>query len=268
MNDPTYNDDRVYWLPEIIESLPEENRQPFGIGMKNFDRAMQGGFRGEDLVIVAGRSGEGKTTLAQTWTVNLVKRAVPCLWFTYELSVTNLDRKFREMGLNSDTYLVAAPAYNTTGKLEWVKLKIREAKEKYMTQVIFIDHIDFLVPSDVKTTDNQSIALKKIATELKTLAIQENVAIVCMAHVRKTESAKELEMSDIGYSAGIFQLADYVFMINREEEEQKRTSILQKNSGQVFKNEAKVKLVKNRLTGETVYQYVHHTAGKFWEKGK
>lgn len=126
---------------------------------------------------------------------------------------------------------------------------------------MFIDHIDFLTPRQVKTSDNEMIALKKIATDLKQLAIHMNVCIVLMAHVKKLPTGKEPEMQDISSSSGIYQLADFVFMINRLEE-QKGSGLIPK-SGNIYSNKSKVKLVKNRLTGETVYTELTNVNNRF-----
>jgi len=233
----------------------------FPTGIKIFDRAMRGGMRGGDLIVISGISGEGKTTLSQTLTYNLCSRNVPTLWFSYEVSLAHLNNKFIEMGM-AKHYFAYSPKKNQSGSIDWIKDRILEGWKKYLTKVIFIDHIDFLTPSNIKTSDNEMLALKKIATELKQLAVHLDVAIVLMAHVKKLPSGKEPEMQDISSSSGIYQLADFVFLINRAKEEQKG---FLPSQGAIYKNQAKVKLVKNRLTGETVYTELEHRDQRFQE---
>lgn len=241
-----------------IAAIQPPNGDVFPTGLEMLDKAMKGGIRGGDLVIISGMSGHGKTSLAQTMTYWLTKRVIPCLWFSYEVSVQRLHEKFVEMGIDPH-YHAFAPKRNQSGDLEWIEQRIIEGVKKYMTQVIFIDHIDFLTPTTIKTSDNENIALKKVATELKQLAIKLNVVIVLMAHVRKVPSGKEPEMQDISSSSGIFQLADYVIITQR----------LLKNtagsftSGDVFSNTNKTKLVKNRLTGDTVFFHSELRHGLF-----
>lgn len=239
--------DKISPLKEVVLKTPK-NSIRFPSTFLELDRAMNGGFKDGDLVIISGVSGEGKTTLAQTLTYNLCLFNTPVLWFSYEVSLEHLDRKFGEMGI-SDFYHVFVPEKNTTGKLDWVKQKIIESCAKYDTKIIFIDHIDFLSPMEAKTSDNQSIALKNIATELKSLAIELGVVIVCMAHLRKLPDAKkEPDMQDIGYSAGIFQLADYVLIVWREKIEAKK-SLAGGDVGELTTGNSFVKIVKNRETG-------------------
>ena len=208
-----YPDDEVLPFAEVAALQPNKT-DTFPTGLPLLNEYLEGGFRGGDLVVIAGRSGEGKTSLAQTMTYHMTKKAIPALWFSYEVSVQRLHEKFVDMGI-SDHYYVYAPKKNRSGNLEWVEKKIVEAVKKYWTKVVFIDHIDMLSPRNIQKSDNESQVLKKIATELKQLAITLDVVIVLMAHVRKTESRKKLEMQDISSSAGIYQLSDFVILIER-----------------------------------------------------
>lgn len=250
-------DDNI--VPVYDAKTQKGNEDRFSTGFERLDEVMNGGFKEGDLVVLSGVSGEGKTTMGQTFTYHLCKKAVPTLWFSYEVSPEFLDKQFTEMGLNS-FYLAYTPKKNTTGKLKWIKDKIKEGWTKYATKVVFIDHLDFVLGTDVKDSDTQAIAFKKIATELKALAVELNVVIVSIAHLRKVPPGKEPDMQDIGYSAGIFQLADYVFIVQREKEKQ---SGMGKEEGTLYTNNSFIKIVKNRETGQLIYIKCQHQNGKF-----
>jgi replicative DNA helicase len=260
--DCVVTNDAVKPIKEVADKQIDTGEN-YSIGFKEFDDVTEGGFKDGDLVIITGISGEGKTTYAQTLTYNLCKQAIPCLWFSYEVSIKHLDKKFREMGID-DFYYAFTPEKNTTGKLIWVKAKIKESWVKYATKVVFIDHIDFLAPTDVRSNDNETIILKKIATELKSLAIELGITIVTMAHIKKLPDGKEPEMQDIGYSAGIYQLADYVYIVMREKlNQEKGLSKYNNASGNIYTNKSIIKLVKNRATGITKYIVCQYANGKF-----
>lgn len=235
-------DDKVIYLREMSFKSSGER---FSTGFKVFDEALDGGIKEGDLIVISGRSGEGKTTLAQTLTYNFCKRGIPCLWFSYEVTLKEVDKKFRSMGID-DFYEVAVPEKNTSGKIEWIKEKIKEGWAKFMTKIVIIDHIDFLIPSDCRTGDNEQASLKRIATELKQLALELGISVICMAHVKKVDEHKDLSLYDIGYSAGIFQLADTVFMVSRERNKKNSYSL---DESEPFSNNTIVKIVKNRQTG-------------------
>lgn len=261
--DKVIADDEVKWIKDIVNP-GLKNTQGFGSGLTFLDDAMEGGFRGGDLVVLSGISGEGKTTLAQTFSYHLCKKGVPILWFSYEVSIERLHQKFEAMGI-SDFYYACAPKKNTTGNLAWIEFKIKEASLKFAIKVVFIDHIDFLTPMDTKTSDNEAIALKRIATQLKDLAVKLNVTIVIMAHLKKLPDGKEPDMQDIGYSAGIFQLSDYVMMIWRLRNKQPTRKLEFSNSdqGEIYSNNSKIKIVKNRLNGRTAFANVIFKDYKF-----
>lgn len=259
----TKSDDAVLPIHEIALAAPIQGKR-FSTGFLVFDEAMSGGLKGGDLIIISGVSGEGKTSFAQSLTYNLTKKDIACLWFSYEVTIPELDKKFMEMGIEGH-YHAYTPAKNTTGHLSWIKKKITEGFIKYGTRIIFIDHIDFLTPLDMRTGDNREIALKNIAIQLKSLAIEQNIVIVLLAHVKKIQDGREPDMQDIGYSAGIFQLADYVFMVSRERTIQSRRTINTDTGGDLVTNNAKIKIVKNRQTGRLIFHTLMYAHGKFNE---
>lgn len=252
-------EDAMVLLSEAVAELPTHYRR-YQTLIPEFDRIINGGLKDGDLMIVSGISGEGKTTLCQTISHNLCLFNVPVAWFSYELSNRELDKKFRDMGI-AEYYKIYVPKKNTTGKIDWIKQKITESCIRHKAKVFFIDHIDFLTPTNMKSSDNREVILKCIATELKSLAVELEVAIVCMAHLRKLpDGKKEPDMQDIGYSAGIFQLADYVLIIWREKLETKQSLM---NGGEVVTNNSFLKIVKNRETGKLKLIKLMHENGKF-----
>jgi replicative DNA helicase len=223
--------------------------ESYQLGYDLFDNAMkvegekEGGVRNGDLIIITGKSGEGKTTFMQNIALHMNNNALPCLFFSYEVTPDNIYAKFKQMGF-SDEGVIFAPKKIITGNTKWIKEKIIEAKEKYFVKNIFIDHIDFLTSSDNKTTDQLRMRLKHITQELKTIALEEEVIIFLIAHTKKVEN-REIEMQDISESSGIYQLADFVFSVARDYDTVGEIK--------VANNKGLIKLLKNRLTGEMPY---------------
>jgi replicative DNA helicase len=220
-------------------------------GLPVFDDALLGGVRQGDLIVVSGISGHGKTSFAQTLTYNLAHQSVPCLWFSYEVNLSHIQRKFDNMSgdkIAVRTLPIFAPTKTTSGRVDWIADKIRQGVKEEGIKCVFIDHLDFLVPTTVKTSENESLHLKRIVMELKSIAQQEGVCIFLMAHVKKVSD--EPEMSDIANSASIFQNADVVFIVFRIAKEQSK---LVESSGDLFTNATKIKMVKNRVTGQSKF---------------
>lgn len=227
--------------------------ESYPIGFPIFDNAMKvnendnGGVRDGDVVIITGISGHGKTTFLENIILNLNKINIPSAFFSYEVLIDHIYAKFKVMGLNDDN-VVCAPKKIITGNLNWIKEKIKEAKEKFFVKVIFIDHIDFLSPSNRSSSDQLRMTLRNITQELKSIALSEEVIIFLVAHTKKVEG-REVEMQDVSESSGIYQLADYVFSIARATDEVQDGS----KTIKIVTDEGIIKLLKNRLTGRMPY---------------
>ena len=261
------SDDREE-LTEDVEVLPlvevarlqQENKKPsVSTGYKEFDEVLLGGLGVGDLTTISGATGHGKTTFAQSLTYHLTKAQVPCLWFSYEVLISELWRKFKDMGVE-DSMIAYAPIKMLTGNVEWIEEKILEAKEKYGVRAVFIDHLGFLAKKikAVEMANNFSAYLGSICRELKTIAIKTEVSIVLLVHVRKTYS-KEADTEDIGHSAGVAQESDTVFIITRKRDKT--------DSDYAYTNETIIKIDKNRKTGNTVRKKFELTNGLFVCKG-
>jgi KaiC/GvpD/RAD55 family RecA-like ATPase len=208
------------------------DRYPTGIAV--LDENLMGGFKDGDLIVIAGITGHGKTTLAQSITCGLVEFGLPCLWFSYEVFNHYLWQAFTEMGLNTES-LTYAPLKNSTGNLDWVRKKIKEGKEKYFIKGVFIDHLGFLEKQGVNQNYNYSAYLSELCRDIKMIAREEEIFIVLMAHVNKTEDPKLINLS---HSAGIAQEADVVIMIKRLNAKGK--------TDEIFSNESIVRVEKAR----------------------
>lgn len=237
------NDDAVVHIREATKRDGEYTK-PYPIGYSIFDDAMKGGAREGDLIIGTGIAGHGKTTFFQNISVNLSKDMHPCMWFSYEVIIDNFYAKFKEMGATQDALMVYTPKQMTTGNLEWVEDKIKEGIKKFNTKFIFIDHIDFLSPKKVKNTDQKRMILKDICMQLKIIAVELKIVIFLVAHVKKVQG-RAIEMQDIAESSGVYQLADTVYAVTRNNHIERRNGI----KVEVFGDVSTVRILKNRFTG-------------------
>lgn len=246
----------------------ESSSTRFPLGIAEFDGVAKlrpedvGGISGGDLLIISAPTGNGKTTLASTLSYNLLKNSgMPSLWFTYEVSVYALWKVFERMGANKEDFF-CVPAEHTTGKLEWVEKKIKEAKEKYSIGNVVIDHLGFLTPfqqMNQNMSQNYSSYLGQICRELKTIAVRENISIILPVHMVKS-ATDDPSLRDIGHSGGIAQEADFVVLMAREEtSKSKLASDMQKD---YYTERTKVILAKNRIGGSTPSWWMTMKEGK------
>jgi len=254
-------DSTMELIPEIAaeEAAKIGTQDHFPIGFEIFDSVMKGGISGGDLVLISGRTGQGKTTFAQTINYHLSQIGIPTAWFSYELTVKDLWDKFKDMGIKAEDFKAYAPKPNKGGKLSWIKQKILETILKHKTQVIFIDHLGFLTPdvdeSNAREFDqNFSSYLGQLTRQLKTLAMEHNIIIVLLAHTRKTKES--LDVEDIAHSVGIPQESDFVFMVERIKVKSTKPKWATKDDepeGDVYTPFSRISLQKNRRTGYTKF---------------
>lgn len=218
---------------------------PYSTGFDGFDDHMRGGVREGDLVIITGLSGHGKTTFAQNISVNLSNAGHASIWFSYEVTMDNLYAKFKEMSKNHDLFLVFTPRQNTTGKLDWIFQKCLEAKAKYQTKFVFIDHLDFLSPSRLTSSDQKRMVIEDIVKELKTFAIQNQMVIFLMAHVKKVQG-REVEMQDTAESSATYKLCDFMISVSRTYKQ----GNVDGHKVEIVQPDSRAKYLKNRLTGQ------------------
>lgn len=246
-------DNNVMLMKDIASKAEYQQGDKYELGISVFDNAIGGGVEDGDLVVISGLSGFGKTLFSQTLAVNLAEQGLPVLFFSYEVLIHHLWNKFKAMGIREDLIIYSVERH-TTGNVGWIEEKIKEAKERFMTKIIVIDHLGFLVPksnlSDI--SKNYSAYVGQIVRDLKTVAKNEEVVIILPVHLRKTN---EPDINDLKDSSSISQESDLVFILNREKNPNA-------NEGNVYLDHTKIMLVKNRKTGITAQGWFKVVDGK------
>lgn len=255
--------DEIKHIAEVAEEQALDQTEIYPLEMKCFDEAINGGVSAGDVVVIAGQSGHGKTTLAQDWTMSLIRgvKKVKALWFSYEVLPTHLWKKFQEMGMNKED-CVFIPAKHTTGNVAWVEKKIIEGKEKFGIKSVFIDHLGFLLPKTEgimgrNLSSNYASFLTQVMRDLKSIAIKEEVIIFLPVHMKKVDSRnRHSDIDDIKDSSGIGQEADLVFLIEREKNKEPQLMTY-------FTDVTRITLAKNRKTGITLIANFTMVGGRF-----
>lgn len=241
---------------EVARLQTIDSASTYPVDMKPFDDALLGGFSLGELVVVAGQSGHGKTTLIQDWTTTLAsggktnRDKLPVLWFSYEVLARPLWEKFEKMGATPDTPLYM-PRFNETGELTWVVDVIEQAIVKWGIKVVAIDHLGFL-RAPRGNYANAADSVTHTVRALKKLAVKRGLIICLPVHIRKTNSDKP-DLNDIRDSLGIAQESDTVFFIGR-----------QKDHSGMPTPQARVSLIKNRKSGIAVSSLLDFQFGRYF----
>lgn len=234
-------------LAEKIKNAPPERKIMTKIG--RFDDIL-GGFRNKQLVVIAAPTKNGKTSFCIDLTTRL-KEYNP-MWLPFEEPAEELIQKFMDRGEAPPFFYT--PERMTGNTLLWVEKKIIEAKVKFGSEIVFIDHLHFIVPF---TGDRPDMVIGQTMRELKKIAKQWNVIIFLIAHLKKTQLIKAPSLEDLRDSSFIAQEADTVIMLWRK---------TKMESGEyIILNETVVSVQANRRTGKTGNITLNFKDGKFTE---
>lgn len=265
--DETEKAEKLYWLMEaargyegedkVISSLelaekmknapPEEKMFS---GFAGLDKILDG-FRERQLVVISAATKSGKTSFCIDLTLRL-KEKNP-MWFPFEEGAQELIQKFLDR--KEAPPLFFTPERMTGNTLTWVEKKIIEAKAKYDSKIIFIDHLHFVVDFG---GENMSLEIGKTMRELKRLAKTWGVTIFLIAHLKKTQMENQPTLEDLRDSSFIAQEADTVMMLWRQTE---------KVDGQVvISDNVNLSVQANRRTGKTGNIKLVFRDGHFFEE--
>jgi replicative DNA helicase len=234
-------------IAERIKNRPQEKM--IMSGYKGLDDILKG-FRPKQLVIISAPTKSGKTSFCIELTSRM-KDENP-MWLPFEEGAEELIQKFLDR--NEQPPLFFTPSTMLGNTLLWVEKKIIEAKAKYNSNIIFIDHLHFIVPF---TGDRQDLAIGQAMRELKRMAKTWDVTIFLIAHLKKTRMDTQPDLEDLRDSSFIAQEADTVIMLWRK---------MERNAGEVeITNNVNVSVQANRRTGKTGNVKFKFEDGKFTE---
>lgn len=236
-------------ITHIADFKEQELSEPFPTGFKKLDECILGGFRGGDLIILSGLSKHGKSQISLQMTKAFSEKAFPVLWFSFEMPVSTLRWRFKNMGgkdFNEKDLLCYLPKKNISDKVEWLENRIVDASKRFYTKIIIIDNLDFLT-IEQKYGDDKLTMQKRIVGMLKRIAIDLDVVVILNAHTTKlAQGQKRPKMENIYGASETYKLADLILFIYRKKEQ---SSWEENNPDEPFTNEAELIIDGNRLTG-------------------
>jgi replicative DNA helicase len=192
-------------------------------GLRDLDTKM-GGLQQSDLIIVAGRPGMGKTSLATNIAYNVAKAYVPAVqadgttkalnggvvgFFSCEMSAEQLATRIiaertgipsssiRRGGISEADFekirdyaieLQSLPFYvDETGGLSISQLmaRARRLKRQKGLDLIVVDYIQLLTGSGKRGNDNRVQEVTEITTSLKALAKELNVPVIALSQLSR-----------------------------------------------------------------------------------
>jgi replicative DNA helicase len=208
-------------------------------GYASLDRMLGGGLRRQDLIVLGGDVGSGKSALALSLALRAAASGIPTLFLSGEMSSERvLERALAIEGRASVDELrlgqlddggrsrVAAAAV----KLRDLPLMVRPLTGAAPDEIQ--SHLEVVPPRQLVVVDSlQLVASPRAAGRLeertalsaralKSLAIERNIALVAtsqLGHHRAERADPRPTLADLGALGTVRELADLVLMIFREE---------------------------------------------------
>lgn len=245
-------EDKIISSFEIVETLKTRGEEPkFFSGIKGLDNILKG-FREKQLVVISALQKSGKTSFCVELT-NHFKDFAP-VWFPFEESAEELIIKFLER--NQTPPLFYTPKTLKGDTVAWIEERIIESIAKFNSKIVFIDHLDFIVPFG---GDRHDLKVAETMRALKGICKRLNVIVFIIAHVKKTRMDANPTTEDIRGSASISQEADTVIMLWRQTKKGRDGEL-------EITNNVNVSVQANRRTGSTGNVKMQFIDGRFLEE--
>lgn len=211
----------------------------YSSGIKGLDQ-ITNGFQNKSLIILAARPGQGKTSLAGNFLLNLAKDNVQVGFISLEMAKDEITKRLlaaeARIDLNDINHgriqnfdrlntiankIAALPIYfedKASISILGIKTLIRRFVSKMGVKIVIVDYLQLI--KGVKTFNkNRAEVVSEIARMLKECAKEYNIPIIALAQLNRQvdkQSNKKPVLSDLAESGGIKANADQVIFIYYE----------------------------------------------------
>ena len=179
----------------------------FNTGFSKLEDLVQG-VEGGELIVVGGKTKQGKTLFCQSLTRNFHRQGHICYWLSYEVQMPQFLRQMEP------AVRFGFPKAIIDRSLSWLEDKFVEARIKGGCQIMFIDHLHFLI--DIARTKNPSLEIGSVVRGLKRLANKYNIVVFLICHVKDAMPGAEITEEHLRDSRLTACEADTSWIISRK----------------------------------------------------
>ena len=222
-------------MNDIADRMADKGEKGIMTGIHIFDSHY--GWHEGDLIIIAGSTSMGKSTLASTIAYNVAVEGTPVAYYSMEMTAKQLTARMsaRCTGVSASTALYAklSPAeyqkvydgtlsmkslpifFDEDSKTNFAQMckSIRRLKKKHGIKVVFIDYLQILANG---SNDNREAILGDMARDLKRLAVEEGLAICALSQLNRADKDKgEPRLNQMRGSGQIEEACDMGVLIHR-----------------------------------------------------
>ena len=262
----SYQDVTNEVLNNVAKRLNGKAEQGIMTGLHIFDSHY--GFHRGDLIVIAGETSQGKSTLATTIARNVARNNIAVAYYSMEMSATQLAARI----MSGDTQVPSSqilygqmkeqdynlfytrakaigelPIYfDERSKTSFTKMctSIRKMVKAFNVQIVFIDYLQILANGG---RDNREQIIGDMARDLKRLAVELDICIVALSQLARAagNQSKEPTISRMRGSGQIEEACDMAILIYRPS----IYGVKRYNSGQSTEDSAKLYIAKGRNIG-------------------
>lgn len=170
---------------------------------------MTKGFVNGELTVIGGSTSHGKTQTAMNITYNVAKGGDPVLFVTMEMTKQQLTSRF--MKIAEPKGVEGLPInYQKTHDLPHTDIYYLVKKAVSQgNKLIVVDHLHYFS----RETEYSSEMIGRIVKDFKIAAVENEVPIILISHVRKLKESQRPEIQDLRDSSFIAQDSDVVLMV-------------------------------------------------------
>lgn len=234
-------------IQAFFDDVEEKSKAPIRSGIDELDSMLYGGFRKGQLVILAAYTGGGKSAMLCFMASAMTRQETPVLIVSIEMGAGELEARI--LALEAEIHLSKLStmakinslgaeerarfqkriaAHRDTGLIfcdqsavvtaERLRAVIRRQVRVHGVKVVFVDYLQ-LIQSDKKESRVQEV--DELSRQLKVLAKELGVVIVCLAQLNRNASRNERKpkLHDLRESGGIEANANTVLLMSVREPE-------------------------------------------------
>ncbi len=241
--------DGVFTLDDAMNSLNEimvKNATVGGVttgtktGMERFDE--KGGLQKSDLIIVAGETSQGKTSLALCMTRHAIENGAKVACYSMEMTKEQLTARLLSAKTNipannilysgslapSEIRMIddargKLPGENlffddkSTSNIDSILLSIRMLKMQKDIDGAVVDYLQILNVNSRSTSFSREQAMGDAARRFKNLAKELNIWIIALSQLSRDSNCPEPNLNRLRDSGQIGEAADVVILVYRAE---------------------------------------------------
>lgn len=169
------------------------------------------------LGIVGARPGVGKSTFMLNLAIKLKPQKARI--FTLEMSWPELTSKLLSIeGVNFDNReaLDHISCVENVNNIEKLQYQIKRANKEEGIRLFFVDYIQLLKSN--RRYESRHLEVASLTRDLKLLAQELQICIVCLAQVNRDADGRVPRASDLRESGSIEQDADFIILLHQQED--------------------------------------------------